>query len=80
MPRAAGPWRVFSGPPFGFAYDANRKLVPVPEQQCELRRIRKLPAQGLSPRKISAELGARGVRFSHMTTYKPVAAGNRGVA
>jgi DNA invertase Pin-like site-specific DNA recombinase len=64
-------------PPFGFAYDVNRKLVPVPEQQRELHRIRKLHAQGLSPRKISAELAARGVRLSHTTIYKLV---DRGAA
>ena len=32
----------------------SRKLVPVPEQQRALRRIRKLQAEGLSPYKISA--------------------------
>ena len=42
--------------PFGFTYDADRKLVPVAEQQKALRRIRTLHDEGLSPYKISADL------------------------
>jgi hypothetical protein len=33
--------------PFGWVYDAEKKLVPVPEQQEALRRIRKLAEAGL---------------------------------
>ena len=64
-------------PPFGFAYDADRKLVPVPEQQKELRRIRALHAKGLSPYKISADLAERGVKLSHVTVRKILAAPGR---
>jgi putative DNA-invertase from lambdoid prophage Rac len=56
--------------PFGFSYDADRKLVPVPEQQAALRRIRKLAADGLSPYKISDDLAKRGVKLSHVTVRK----------
>src|SRR3954466_11435237 len=58
--------------PFGLSYDTDRRLVPVPEQQRELRRIRKLAADGLSPYKISADLASRGVKLSHVTIRKIV--------
>jgi putative DNA-invertase from lambdoid prophage Rac len=60
-------------PPFGYRHDADRKLVPVPEQQRELRRIHKLHAEGLSPYKISADLAERGVKLSHVTVRKIIA-------
>jgi putative DNA-invertase from lambdoid prophage Rac len=59
-------------PPFGYTY-YDGKLMPVPEQQRELRRIRKLHADGLSPYKISADLASRGVKLSHVTIRKIVA-------
>jgi putative DNA-invertase from lambdoid prophage Rac len=43
-------------PPFGWAHDAERRLVPVPEQQNAIRRIQKLAAEGLSLYKISDDL------------------------
>jgi DNA invertase Pin-like site-specific DNA recombinase len=64
--------------PFGFSYNAERKLVPVPEQQRALRRIRKLASQGLSPRKISADLASRGVKLSHSPASTPLRAGFAG--
>jgi hypothetical protein len=48
--------------------------MPVPEQQRELRRIRKLAADGLSPYKIAADLAERGVKLSHVTVRKIIAA------
>jgi DNA invertase Pin-like site-specific DNA recombinase len=60
--------------PFGFTYDAERKLVPVPDQQRALRRIRTLHAEGLSPYKISDDLKARGTPLSHVTVRKIIAA------
>ena len=61
-------------PPFGWVYDdAERRLVPVPEQQKALRRIKKLAAEGLSPYKISADLAERGVKLSHVTVRKIIA-------
>src|SRR4051794_40080802 len=58
--------------PFGFTYDTDRRLVPVPEQQRELRRIRKLAAEGLSPYRIADDLASRGVKLSHVTIRKIV--------
>lgn len=59
-------------PPFGYTY-YDGKLMPVPEQQRELRRIRKLAADGLSPYKIVADLASRGVKLSHVTVRKIIA-------
>ena len=59
--------------PFGFVYDADKRLEPVPEQQAVLRRIRKLAGEGLSPRKISITLAMRGVKLSHVTVGKIIA-------
>ena len=59
--------------PFGFVYDAAKRLQPVPEQQAVLRRIRKLAGDGLSPRKISTTLAMRGVKLSHVTVAKILA-------
>jgi DNA invertase Pin-like site-specific DNA recombinase len=60
-------------PPFGFSYDAEHRLVPVPEQQKALRRIRKLADEGLSPYRISADLAERGTKLSHVTVRKIIA-------
>jgi putative DNA-invertase from lambdoid prophage Rac len=57
-------------PPFGWTYDADRKLQPVAEQQKALRRIRRLHGEGLSPYKISADLASHGVKLSHVTIRK----------
>jgi putative DNA-invertase from lambdoid prophage Rac len=56
--------------PFGFTYDADKRLVPVPEQQKELRRIKRLASRGLSPYRISEDLASRGVKLSHVTVRK----------
>lgn len=61
--------------PFGYTRDADRTLVPAPEQQRAIRRIRALAAKGLSPRKISADLAKRDVKLSHVTVAKLIAAG-----
>jgi putative DNA-invertase from lambdoid prophage Rac len=60
-------------PPFGWVYDEAKRLVPVPEQQRVLRRIRMLAAEGLSPYKISADLATRDVKLSHVTVRKIIA-------
>jgi putative DNA-invertase from lambdoid prophage Rac len=62
-------------PPFGWVYnkglgDKDRQLVPVPEQQKALCRIRTLHGKGLSPYKISDDLAERGVKLSHVTIRK----------
>ena len=56
--------------PFGFTYDADRRLVAVPDEQRALRRIKKLAANGLSPYRISAALADDGVKLSHVTVRK----------
>ena len=48
--------------------------MPVAEQQRELRRIKKLAAEGLSPYKIADDLASRGVKLSHVTIRKIVSA------
>jgi DNA invertase Pin-like site-specific DNA recombinase len=62
----------FSGgiAPFGWRYDESKRLVPIPEQQQELRRIKRMHIKGLSPYKISADLASRGVKLSHVTIRK----------
>jgi DNA invertase Pin-like site-specific DNA recombinase len=62
----------FSGgvAPFGWVYDAQRRMVPVPAQQAVLRRVRRLSAKGYTPRQISADLRARGEYLSHVTIRK----------
>ena len=59
--------------------DAEHRLVPVPEQQRALRRIKKLAADGLSPYRISAALADNGVKLSHVTVRK-IIAGRPGAA
>jgi putative DNA-invertase from lambdoid prophage Rac len=59
--------------PFGFTRDAERRLVPVPELQPALRRIKKLAGEGLSPYRISDDLASRGVKLSHVTIRKIIA-------
>jgi DNA invertase Pin-like site-specific DNA recombinase len=53
-------------PPFGWTYDAARKLVPVPEQQEAIARMRTLRAEGKGLMAIAAALKAESVRISHM--------------
>ena len=47
--------------------DANRRLVPVHEQQVAIRRIHALHTKGISLRAISADLAKRGIKLSHVT-------------
>jgi DNA invertase Pin-like site-specific DNA recombinase len=67
----------FSGgvAPYGWVYDRDHKLVAVPEQQKTIQRIRQLARKGPSPYKISADLAANGVKLSHVTVRKIIAAG-----
>jgi putative DNA-invertase from lambdoid prophage Rac len=53
--------------PFGWSYTDDGKLVPIAEQQAALERIQELHAQGLSLRKISADLARNGHKLSHVT-------------
>jgi uncharacterized protein YoaH (UPF0181 family) len=66
-------------PPFGFTHnDDRRMLVPIPSQQKALHRIRKLHAEGMASRAISADLARRGIKLSHVTITKIVARGGKG--
>ncbi len=66
-------------PPFGWTHDTARRMVPIPEQQAELRRIHQLAAEGRSPRQISADLAERGVKLSHVSV-RSILASKRGLA
>jgi DNA invertase Pin-like site-specific DNA recombinase len=69
--------------PFGFMKGAGElidgrmvyPLVPVPEEQAELRRIHRMAARGRSTYQIKADLWARGYRLSHVTIGKILKAG-----
>jgi DNA invertase Pin-like site-specific DNA recombinase len=52
--------------PFGFTYDASRKLVPIPEQQRAIQRMRELRAEGKGLMAIAEILRAEGTPISHM--------------
>lgn len=56
--------------PFGFTFDADRKLVPVEKEQWALRRIHTLRAEGYSSRAISSMLEADGIKLSHISIQK----------
>jgi hypothetical protein len=65
-------------PPFGFIYggkqgDKHRPLVPVPEQQAVIRRIKRLSAKGWTPRRIAEHLRERGEYLSGVTVRKVLA-------
>jgi site-specific DNA recombinase len=62
-------------PPYGWKFggaagDKTRSLIPDPEEQRVVRRVRKLAAGGIKPRAISAALAESGVRLSHVTIRK----------
>jgi len=60
--------------PFGYRRSEDgRSLVPVPEQQAAIRRIRALRAAGLSSQKISAALAEDGIKLSHVSVLKVAA-------
>jgi DNA invertase Pin-like site-specific DNA recombinase len=53
--------------PFGFAVDADRKLVPVKAQQVAIKRMHALRSKGLSLRAIATDLAKRGIKLSHVS-------------
>jgi putative DNA-invertase from lambdoid prophage Rac len=63
--KAAG---EYSGgvPPFGWSYNASKRLVPIPEQQAAIKRMKRLRAKGASLRVIAETLTADGVKISHV--------------
>jgi putative DNA-invertase from lambdoid prophage Rac len=52
--------------PFGFKKGETGDLVPVPEQQAAIRKMKKLRDQGESLRSISAAMKASGIELSHV--------------
>jgi DNA invertase Pin-like site-specific DNA recombinase len=60
-------------PPFGWRVGEAGELVPVPEQQRALKRMRTLRAKGLALRTIADEMTAAGVQISHMGVKKALA-------
>jgi hypothetical protein len=48
---------------FGYEYSENGMIVQCPEEQWTLRAIRSLRADGMSFRRIEAELASRGVQY-----------------
>lgn len=55
--------RRYSGlPPYGFRFGNDASLVEIPEEQEIIAFIRELSAEGLSVRKIRAELERRGIQ------------------
>lgn len=59
--------------PFGWTFDADRKLVPVEKEQWALRRILDLNDEGYSSRAISSMLAADGFKLSHVSIQKIIA-------
>jgi len=63
--------------PFGWQVGADGELVPVPEQQAAIRRMRKLRDQGLALRPIAERMRAAGVSISHAGVANALAAADR---
>jgi putative DNA-invertase from lambdoid prophage Rac len=64
-------------PPFGWRIGEAGELVPVPEQQAAIRRMRKLKDQGLALRVIADTMTASGMQISHVGVKKALAAADR---
>ena len=67
-------------PPFGWRVGEAGELVPMPEQQAAIRRMRKLKDQGFALRTIADAMTASGVQISHVGVKKALAAGDRASA
>jgi putative DNA-invertase from lambdoid prophage Rac len=63
--------------PRGWMVGDAGELVPVPEQQMALKRMRKLRAAGASLRAISDKMKAAGVSITHQGVKNVLAAANR---
>jgi putative DNA-invertase from lambdoid prophage Rac len=64
-------------PPFGWRVGTAGELVPVPEQQAALKRMRQLRAKGLALRSIATEMAAAGVQISHVGVKKALLAADK---
>jgi putative DNA-invertase from lambdoid prophage Rac len=52
--------------PFGFRKGDDGELVPIPEQQAAIRKMKRLRAQGMALRPIAEAMRAEGVQISHV--------------
>jgi DNA invertase Pin-like site-specific DNA recombinase len=64
--------------PFGWRIGEGKQLVPVPEQQKAITRMRKLRAEGKSLMAIASDLTERGHPISHMGVKRTLASAERG--
>lgn len=64
-------------PPFGWRVEDDGKLVPVPDQQEALRKMRTLRAEGRSLRSVADYMATTGVRISHVGVKNALSAGSR---
>ena len=64
--------------PFGWRHDETGGLIAVPEQQAAIRQIRRMKDRGLSLREIAAAMRGAGIKISHMTVRKVLAAASSG--
>src|SRR5664279_3229808 len=60
-------------PRFGWRHGEGHELLPDPEQQAALARMRALRAAGLSFRKIAEQIAAEGVKISHVGVKQALA-------
>jgi putative DNA-invertase from lambdoid prophage Rac len=63
--------------PWGWCVGEAGELVPIPEQQVAIRRMRKLRDQGLALRAIADTMKAAGVSISHAGVKNALAAADR---
>jgi DNA invertase Pin-like site-specific DNA recombinase len=63
--------------PWGYRVGDMGELVPIPEQQAALKRMRKLRDQGLTLRAIAEQMRAAGVSISHAGVKNALAAAER---
>jgi DNA invertase Pin-like site-specific DNA recombinase len=66
--------------PWGYRVGDAGELVPIPEQQAAIRKMRRLRSQGLALRAIAAKMKAAGVSISHAGVKNALAATNRHAA
>ena len=63
--------------PWGYRVGEAGELVPIPEQQAAIRRMRKLRDQGLALRAIADQMKASGVSISHAGVKNALTAADR---
>ena len=76
-PTALEKSRLGGAVPWGYRVGAAGELVPIPEQQAAIRRMRKLRDQGLALRAIAEKMKAAGVSISHAGVKNALAAAER---